>query len=135
MEAVIKLAKQVCSTPFIACRRSQRTHACPNIQYYFEQKQPQRINFISRNLSYHGNTVGTLALSGHPTRRTPYESILNHEQFHHVSPAYAKRFMKEGESEAEYVERLRKELEDKFEELGPDTVIGCEFDSLSFSTP
>lgn len=44
-----------------------------------------------------------------------------------MSPAYAKRFMKEGESEEEYVERLRKELEDKFEELGPDTVIGCEY--------
>lgn len=38
--------------------------------------------------------------------------------------------MKEGESEEEYVERLRKELEDKFEELGPDTVIGCEYQDL-----
>lgn len=52
---------------------------------------------------------------------------MNHDSFHHVSPAFAKRFKKPEESEEEYVERLRKELEDKFLELGPDTVIGCEF--------
>jgi E3 ubiquitin-protein ligase TRIP12 len=42
-----------------------------------------------------------------------------------VSPAYAKRFKYPGETEEQYVERLRRELEDKFLELGPDTVIGC----------
>jgi len=44
-----------------------------------------------------------------------------------VSPAYAKRFQHPDESEEQYVERLRQELEDKFLELGPDTVIGCKF--------
>ncbi|KAI0272306.1 hypothetical protein BC834DRAFT_1030472 [Gloeopeniophorella convolvens] len=102
MEGVIKLARQ----------------------YWYEQKQPQRKNFISRDLSYHGNTVATLALSGHPSRRAPYEAILPQENFHKVSPAYAKRFQKADESEEQYVERLRQELEDKFLELGPDTVIG-----------
>jgi hypothetical protein len=43
-----------------------------------------------------------------------------------VSPAYAKRFQKESETEEEYVARLAKELDDKFTELGPDTVIACE---------
>lgn len=102
MEGVIKLSKQ----------------------YYFEQGQPQRTNFISRNLSYHGNTVATLSLSGHPARRAPYEAILSHDNFHHVSPAYAKRFQRSDETEEQYVERLRQELEDKFIALGPDTVIG-----------
>ena len=103
MEGVIKLARQ----------------------YFFETKQPQRTKFIARNLSFHGNTVGTLSLAGHVARRAPYEPILNHEAFHHVSPAYAKRFQRPDESEEQYVERLRKELNDKFQELGPDTVIGC----------
>ncbi|KAI0319975.1 PLP-dependent transferase [Amylostereum chailletii] len=102
MEAVIKLSRQ----------------------YWFEQKQPQRTNFISRNLSFHGNTVATVSLSGHPSRRAPYEAILNHDNFHHVSPAYAKRFKNADETEEQYVERLRQELEDKILELGPDTVIG-----------
>jgi hypothetical protein len=42
-----------------------------------------------------------------------------------VSPAYAKRFQKADETEEQYVERLRQELEDKIIELGPETVIGC----------
>jgi E3 ubiquitin-protein ligase TRIP12 len=42
-----------------------------------------------------------------------------------VSPAYAKRFQKADESEEQYVERLRQELEDKILELGPETVISC----------
>jgi E3 ubiquitin-protein ligase TRIP12 len=96
-----------------------------SFQYWYEQKQPQRKNFISRNLSYHGNTVTTLSLSGHPARRKPYDEILQHENFHRVSPAYAKRFRYPEETEEQYVERLRRELEDKFLELGPDTVIGC----------
>jgi len=92
-------------------------------QYFYETKQPKRKNFIGRQLSFHGNTVTTLSLGHHPTRRAPYAAILNTERFHHVSPAYAKRFQKPDETEEQYVERLRQELEDKFLELGPDTVV------------
>ncbi|KAG8983440.1 hypothetical protein FRB90_006029, partial [Tulasnella sp. 427] len=102
MEGVIKLARQ----------------------YFYETNQPKRKNFIARNLSYHGNTIGTLELSHHLSRRAPYEAILDHEHFHHVSPAYAKRYKKPNETEDEYVNRLAQELDDKFKELGPDTVIG-----------
>ncbi|KDQ18214.1 hypothetical protein BOTBODRAFT_53000 [Botryobasidium botryosum FD-172 SS1] len=94
-------------------------------QYYYEISQPQRTNFIARQLSFHGNTIGTLQLGNHPSRRRPYEAILNKTNFHHVSPAYRRRFSLDGESEEQYVERLAKELEDKFIELGPDTV--CAF--------
>ncbi|KAI5117507.1 hypothetical protein M0805_003912 [Coniferiporia weirii] len=102
MEAVIKLARQ----------------------YYYETGQKQRKHFIARKLSYHGNTLGTLSLSYHPARRAPYTVNLNDDCFHHVSPAYAKRFQKPDETEEQYVERLRQELDSKFQELGPDTVIG-----------
>ncbi|KAH9988394.1 pyridoxal phosphate-dependent transferase [Russula vinacea] len=103
---------------------SEAMEGALNLPYWHEQKQPQRKNFISRHLSYHGNTVTTLSLSGHPARRRPYEEILQHENFHKVSPAYAKRFRLPEETEEQYVERLRQELEDKFLELGPDTIIG-----------
>ncbi|KAH7881773.1 hypothetical protein F5I97DRAFT_1945577 [Phlebopus sp. FC_14] len=102
MEAVIKLARQ----------------------YFVEIGQPKRTNYIARQLSFHGNTLSTLSLAYHPTRRAPYADVLDTQHFHHVSPAYAKRFQKPDESEEHYVERLRQELEDKFIELGPDTVIG-----------
>lgn len=76
-------------------------------------------------MSFHGNTVAALSLSGHFSGRVPYEGILQHENVHMVSPAFAKRFQRIDETEDQYVERLRQELEDKFLELGPDTVIGC----------
>lgn len=94
-------------------------------QYFFEINQKQRTNFIARQLSFHGNTLGTLSLAYHPTRRAPYADVLDEKHFHHVSPAYAKRFQKPDETEEQYIERLRQELENKFIELGPETVIGC----------
>ncbi|KAF8906204.1 hypothetical protein CPB84DRAFT_1813845 [Gymnopilus junonius] len=93
-------------------------------QYYYEIGQPQRNKFIARQLSFHGNTLGTLSLAYHPIRRAPYAAVLDSDHFHHVSPAYAKRFQKPDETEDEYVERLRQQLEVKFIELGPETVIG-----------
>jgi E3 ubiquitin-protein ligase TRIP12 len=73
----------------------------------------------------------TLSCAYHPIRRAPYADILDDKHFYHVSPAYAKRFQKQDESEEQYVERLRQELEDKFLELGPETVIGCTKTNLS----
>lgn len=99
-------------------------------QYFWEIKQPQRKFFVARHLSYHGNTLGALALSNHPARRAPYEVLLNQDAFHHVSPVYYKRFAKEGESEDAYVARLAQEVEDKFQELGPENVIACEYGRL-----
>lgn len=122
MEAAIKLARQV-SKVF-----STRDDAFLNkmaFQYFQETGQLKRTNFIARSLSYHGNTLGTLSLGMHPARRAPYEPIIKQEGYHHVSPAYAARFQSPDETEEQYVERLRKELEDKFIELGPDTVIAC----------
>jgi adenosylmethionine-8-amino-7-oxononanoate aminotransferase len=78
-------------------------------------------------MSYHGNTVSTLSLAYHPTRRAPYAAIMDSDHFHHVSPAYAARFKQDGETEEQYVERLKAELEAKFEELGGENVIACQY--------
>ena len=95
-------------------------------QYFMElsPKQPQRTKFISRDRSYHGNTLGALAVSGHKTRRAMYEPILSRE-FSQVSPCYPYRDMREGETEKGYVERLAQELDKEFQRLGPETV--CAF--------
>ncbi|KAG6821487.1 hypothetical protein H0H93_010211 [Arthromyces matolae] len=114
---------------FVCGVRDQGTEAMESViklgkQYYIEVGQPQRKNYIARRLSFHGNSIATLSLAYHPARRGPYVDLLNKDCFHHVSPAYAKRFQKPDETEEQYVERLRQELEDKFIALGPDTVIG-----------
>ena len=91
-------------------------------QYFLEVGQPQRTRIISRRGSYHGNTLGALAAGGNPMRRAPYAPLLSNA-FSHVSPAFAYRFQRDDETEADYVQRLADELEAEFQRLGPNNVI------------
>jgi adenosylmethionine-8-amino-7-oxononanoate aminotransferase len=109
-------------------------------QHYLESNppQPQRTKFIARHESYHGTTLGALSVSGHKARRAPYEPMLL-PNMSRVSACNAYRGMAKDETEAEYVDRLAKELDDEFQRLGPKTV--CAFvaepvvGAVSESTP
>lgn len=91
-------------------------------QYFLEIGQPQRTRYIARRASYHGNTLGALAAGGNAMRRAPYAPILS-EAFSHVSPCFAYRHQRPGESDDAYVARLAAELEAEFQRLGPANVI------------
>ncbi len=91
-------------------------------QYFVEIGQPQRRHFIARWQSYHGNTLGALAVGGNRWRRTQFEPLL--VEVAHVEPCYAYRGKWDGESDAAYVERLAAELEAEIQRLGPESVIG-----------
>jgi adenosylmethionine-8-amino-7-oxononanoate aminotransferase len=90
-------------------------------QYFVEIGQPQRRRFIARRQSYHGNTLGALAVGGNAWRRRQFEPLLIDTA--HVSPCYAYRDQALDEPDAAYVGRLAAELEATIEELGPDSVI------------
>ena len=90
-------------------------------QYHVERGRAARTHFIARQQSYHGNTFGALAASGHPGRRSIYESMLM-SNFSHVSPCFAFRYKAEGETSEQYVTRLADELEAEFQRVGPDKV-------------
>lgn len=93
-------------------------------QYFYENdNETPRVNFIAREGSYHGNTMGALAISGHLARRAPYTPLL-YRNVHHISSCNPYRQRIDGESDAAYVGRKAAELETKFQELGPETVIG-----------
>jgi adenosylmethionine-8-amino-7-oxononanoate aminotransferase len=89
-------------------------------QYFVEIGQAERKHFIARLQSYHGNTLGALAIGGNAWRREPFLPLLI--EAHHVSPCYAYRDQLPGESEEAYAQRLADELEQKILALGPDTV-------------
>lgn len=90
-------------------------------QHHVERGQSQRRHLIARRQSYHGNTIGALAVGGNEWRRAQFRPIL--PETYHVSPCYAYRDQRDGESEADYAHRLTAELEAKILELGADEVI------------
>ena len=89
-------------------------------QYFVEIGQPQRSRFISRRMSYHGNTLGALAVGGHAGRRALYQPILIETS--QISPCYAYRDQREDETEEAYGLRVADELDAEIRRLGPETV-------------
>ncbi|MCA8215169.1 aspartate aminotransferase family protein [Burkholderia cepacia] len=89
-------------------------------QYFVEKGELQRRHFIARRQSYHGNTLGALAIGGNAWRREPFLPLLI--EAHHVSPCFAYRDQLAGETDEAYAQRLADELEQKIVELGADNV-------------
>lgn len=91
-------------------------------QYFVERGEPQRRHFIGRLQGYHGNTLGALSVGGNLWRRRAFEPILL-SNVHHVSPCYEYRGRRDEETSDAYGERLARELSDRIDALGGDTVI------------
>jgi adenosylmethionine-8-amino-7-oxononanoate aminotransferase len=90
-------------------------------QYFVERGEPQRKYLIARRQSYHGITLGALAIGGRNRQRRAFSPLLI--ETHHVSPVYEYREKNQGETAEAYGERLAQELEAKIVELGGDNVI------------
>src|SRR5437588_1118094 len=90
-------------------------------QYFVERGEPQRRYIIARRQSYHGITLGALAIGGREWQRTQFAPLLI--ETHHVSPVYEYRDRRPGESPQAYGERLGQELEAKIDALGGENVI------------
>jgi len=103
---------------------SEAVEACMKMarQYFVERGEPDRIHFIARRQSYHGNTFGALSVGGHPARRGFYEPMLM-PHVSHVAPCFAFRHKPAYETSAQYVTRLAAELEAEFQRVGPGRVI------------
>ena len=59
------------------------------LQYWQEKGRPQKQTFLSRWMSYHGITIGSLSLSGHVARRERFSPLL--ESYPSLSPPYCYR--------------------------------------------
>src|SRR6202022_1420854 len=90
-------------------------------QYFVERGEPQRRFLIARRQSYHGVTLGALAVGGREWQRRPFAPLLI--ETHHVSPVYEYRERRADETPEAYGERLAEELNAKIEELGGANVI------------
>ena len=90
-------------------------------QYFVEKGEPQREHIIARRGSYHGNTLGALAVGGNVWRRKQFEPLLI--DVAHVSPCFAYRGKNATEADDAYGARLAAELEAEILRLGGDKVI------------
>lgn len=101
-------------------------------QYFVEIGQPQRRHFIARRQSYHGNTLGALAVGGNAWRRAQFAPLLM--DVTHVSPCYEYRDRLTDETPEAYGQRLVQELADTVERLGPDTVLAFVAETVGGAT-
>ena len=90
-------------------------------QYWLERGQPQREVIIARQASYHGNTLGALAIGGNLARRQPYAPLLFGNVVH-IPPCHAYRHRESNESLEAYGRRAADELEAAIVAAGPGRV-------------
>ena len=91
-------------------------------QYFVERGgEPQRRYIIARRQSYHGVTLGALAVGGRQWQRKQFGPLLI--ETHRVSPVYEYRGRRSDETPQAYGARLAEELETKIDELGGSNVI------------
>ena len=58
-------------------------------QYFLERGENERFRIVSRRQSYHGSTLGALAVSGNVRRREPFAPLL--AEWGHIPPCYCYR--------------------------------------------
>ena len=101
-------------------------------QYFVEIGQPQRALFVARRQSYHGNTLGALAVGGNEWRRRQFGPLLIDVE--HVSPCYPYRDQQAGETSEAYGRRLADELDRTLRRLGPEKVIAFVAETVGGAT-
>ena len=101
-------------------------------QYFVETGEPQRRHFIARRQSYHGNTLGALAVGGNAWRRAQFAPILI--DVTHVAPCYEYRDRLIGESAEAYGQRLVAELAEAIDRHGGENVIAFVAETVGGAT-
>ena len=101
-------------------------------QYFVETGEPERRHFIARKQSYHGNTLGVLAVGGNAWRRAPFAPLL--VEATHVSPCYPYREQRGDETPEQYGLRLAQELDETITRLGPKSVIAFVAETVGGAT-
>ena len=90
-------------------------------QYYVECGENQREHIIARRQSYHGNTLGALAVGGNIWRRKQFAPLLI--DISHIAPCYEYIMRDTQETAFDYGQRAAQELEDEILRVGHKKVM------------
>jgi adenosylmethionine-8-amino-7-oxononanoate aminotransferase len=101
-------------------------------QYFVEVGEPERSVFIARRQSYHGNTLGALAVGGNVRRRATFAPLLI--DVRHVAPCYAYRDQRPDETSEAYGARLAAELDETIRACGDRRVIAFVAETVGGAT-
>jgi len=125
----IKLAEKLAEiTPdrltrvFFANSGSEANDSVVKFVWYYNNARgkSQKKKFLARTGAYHGITVASGSLSGLAGNHRDFDLPII--PVRHLTCPHFYRYALENESEADFVERLAKELEDVITEEGPDTI-------------
>ncbi|MEX1205055.1 MAG: aspartate aminotransferase family protein [Dongiaceae bacterium] len=121
-DALVEMAPPGIDRAYFVSGGSEAVEAALKLarQYFLEIGQPGRSRFIARWQSFHGNTLAALSVGGNRWRREPFAPLLI--DVAHISPCYAYRGRRDGESDEAYGRRVADELETAIRELGPESV-------------
>ena len=101
-------------------------------QYFVEKGELNRRHIIARKQSYHGNTLGALAIGGNELRRKQFSPLMF--ETNHIDACFPFREKYTHENEYDYGQRVAKTLEDKILQLGPEEVIAFVAETVVGST-
>src|SRR5690606_2569531 len=87
-------------------------------QYFKAVGQPDRTKVISRDLAYHGTTMGALSLTGLPAIKEPFEPLVPGA----VKVRHTSSFRSGHDFDEEWAEICARDIEDRILMEGPDTV-------------
>jgi len=88
-------------------------------QYFRAIGQPQRTKVVSRNIAYHGTSMGALSITGIPDLRTPFEPLVPGALHAANTDRYRCRFCAAAPA---CTLACADDIEDVIEREGPDTV-------------
>lgn len=91
-------------------------------QYFYEIGQPRRYKVISRNLAYHGTSMGALSINGLSALRNIFEPLVPGTRHVENTDAYRSHLMEEGDTSADFGKKCAREIERAIEIEGPETV-------------
>jgi 4-aminobutyrate---pyruvate transaminase len=122
-EKLIGIAPAPLQKAFFVNSGSEAIDTAIKLIWYYNNARgkPEKKRIIARRRAYHGITLAAGHLTGLPYARAGFDLPMSDRFFHVTTPSLYRDGL-EGESEADFADRLAREIETLILALGPDTV-------------
>ncbi|MCZ4262068.1 aspartate aminotransferase family protein [Limimaricola sp. G21655-S1] len=123
-EKLVEMTPQGLDRVFFTSSGSEANDTVVKMAWYMNNAlgRPEKKKFLARTKGYHGITVASGSLTGLPYNHMDFD--LPAIPVHHLTCPHHYRFGHEGESEAEFTQRLLAEAEEVILREGPETIAG-----------